>query len=272
MAEAPRGPAGARPRWLVVFPTAITLGNAMCGFGAVVALSGWTPAAGEGAVATAGWLILGAWACDMADGLVARMTGTSGAFGAALDSLCDVVGFGVAPAFLVGTLAAAAGVPGWLGWLAGAALLIGVLVRLARFDAEDAGDDGPDGHLWFRGLPSPMVGAVIAALGLAYWQARAGAGALAWADELQQLFVAGVVAAAMPVAAVALGALAVTSLRYPDLPKHYLKGLAPRWHLALLGLAVVALGPGLGLLAFFLAYLALGPFAGRRDQAAGGPS
>ena len=265
------GPAGAaRPRWLVAIPTAITLGNAMCGFAAVVALSGWTVAAGPGAVATAGWLILAAWGCDMADGLVARKTGTSGAFGAALDSLCDVVGFGVAPAFLVGALTAAAGLPGWVGWVAGAGLLAGVLIRLARFDAADEGDADPEGHLWFRGLPSPVVGAVIAALGLAWWQAATGAGAMAWTGEPVQRLAAQAVAAAMPAAAVLVGVLAITTLRYPDLPKHYLKGLAPRWHLALLGLGVIALGPGLGLLAFFAAYLALGPLAGRRAHPAGG--
>ena len=270
MAEAPGRPASERPRWLVAIPTAITLGNAGCGFAAVVALSGWTPAAGAGAVATAGWLILAAWGCDMLDGLAARMTGTTGAFGAALDSLCDVVGFGVAPAFLVGALASAAGLPGWLGWGTGAALLACVLIRLARFDAEDVTDGEPEGHLWFRGLPSPAVGAVIAALGLAWWQAMTGAGALAWADALTQQAAARLIAGAMTPAALLVAILAVTTLRYPDLPKHYLKRLAPRWHLVALGLAIVVLGPGLGLLAFFLAYATLGPLAGRRPQATGG--
>lgn len=270
MADVPPGSPAGRPRWLVAIPTTITLGNALCGFGAVVALSGWTPAAGEGAVATAGWLILAAWGCDMADGLAARKLGATGAFGAALDSLCDVVGFGVAPAFLVGALTASSGLPGWLGWMAGAALLSGILIRLARFDAEDVADDGPEGHLWFRGLPSPAVGAVIAALGLAWWQAAAGAGAMAWASELTQLLIAQAIATCIPAVAVLVALLAVSTLRYPDLPKHYMKGLAPRWQLGLLGLAVIGLGPGLGLLAFFVAYLALGPIAGRLAQGAGG--
>lgn len=264
MPEPLPGPASGGPGWLVAIPTAITLGNALCGFGAIVALSGWTPAAGEGAVATAGWLILAAWGCDMVDGMAARKLGTSGPFGAALDSLCDVVGFGVAPAFLVGALAASSGMPGWLGWLAGAALLAGVLIRLARFDAEDVADDGPDGHMWFRGLPSPAVGAVIAALGLAWWQAAAGAGALAWASEMTQLLAAWAIASAIPAVALIAALLAVSTLPYPDLPKHYLKGHAPRWHLVLLGLAIVGLGPGLGLLAYFGAYMVLGPLAGRR--------
>lgn len=261
-----------RPRWLLAIPTAITLGNALCGFTAVVLLAGWTPAAGPWAVATAGWLILAAWVCDMLDGLAARMTGTSGAFGAALDSLCDVVGFGVAPAFLVGTLAQAAGLPPAWGWIAGGALLSGVLIRLARFDAEDAGGDEPDGHLWFRGLPSPVVGTLVATLALTWAQAVGGTGALAWLDAGQQVSVAEWLGRGMPVAGLLLAVLAVTTLRYPDLPKHYMLRLAPRWHLAVLVVAMAALGPGLGLLAFFLAFTLFGPLVGRRAAAPGGTS
>ena len=255
----------AKPGWLVAVPTAITLGNALCGFGATVLLAGWTPAAGPGAVTAAAWLILAAWACDMVDGLAARLTGTSGKFGAALDSLCDVVGFGVAPAFLVGTLAAGGGLPPACGWAVGGALLACVLIRLARFDAEDAGGDEPDGHLWFSGLPSPAVGTVIASLALTWGQAVAGSGAFAYLDAGSQATIAEWLASGVPVAGLIVAALAVTTLRYPDLPKHYMKRLAPRWHLALLAVAVVALGPGLALLGFFLLFTLLGPLAGRRE-------
>lgn len=252
----------AKPGWLVAIPTAITLGNALCGFAAAMLLAGWTPAAGPGAVTAAAWLVLAAWACDMVDGMAARLTGTSGKFGAALDSLCDVVGFGVAPAFLVGTLAQA-----WWGWLAGGVLLAGVLIRLARFDAEDAGEDGPDGHLWFRGLPSPAVGTLIATLALTWGQAVSGSGVFFYLDAGTQATIAEWLARGLPAAGLIVAALAVTTLRYPDLPKHYMKRLAPRWHLALLAVACVALGPGPGLLAFFLLFTVLGPLAGRRAAA-----
>lgn len=49
------------------------------------------------------WLILAAAVLDLMDGLVARLTGTESLFGAQLDSLADVVAFGVAPAVLIYT-------------------------------------------------------------------------------------------------------------------------------------------------------------------------
>ncbi|MEB3329251.1 MAG: CDP-alcohol phosphatidyltransferase family protein [Candidatus Sericytochromatia bacterium] len=257
---APRAPRRAGLAWL---PNAITLANALCGFGAVVAVAGWTPDQGSFPVALAAWLILGAWLCDMADGTVARLIGTTGRFGAALDSLCDVVGFGVAPAFLAGTLARAAGWSELLAWGAALVLLACVLVRLARFDAEDAGDTGPEGHLYFRGLPSPAVGVLVATLGLWFAQVARAYGIGSWGPDT--LVAESVwLGQAMPLVALLAGALAVTVLPYPDLPKHYLKRLAPRWQpLVVLGLGAV-LGYGPVLFGFFLGYALVGPWLGRR--------
>lgn len=268
-ARSPRLTLGQRLRPAI--PNAITLGNAMCGFGAIISLAGWTPESGSWPIALASGLILGAWVCDMLDGTVARVLGSTGSFGAALDSLCDVVGFGVAPAFLVGTLAHAAGwSPGW-AWGAGAFLLACVLVRLARFDAEDVADSGPGGHMFFRGYPSPAVGVSIAALGLTFAQAAKEVGLGTWgAPALTGLNLT--VAGIFPYAAVLVGALAITTWRYPDLPKHYLKNPRLLWQPGLVFVVGVGLGFGPALVAFFLLYALLGPLGGRKRRALKSPA
>ncbi|MEB3197802.1 MAG: CDP-alcohol phosphatidyltransferase family protein [Candidatus Sericytochromatia bacterium] len=250
-------------------PNAITLGNAMCGFGALVTLSGWNAEAGWWPIKLASWLILGAWVCDMLDGAVARMTGTTGKFGAALDSLCDVVGFGVAPAFLVGVLGVAAGWSPYFAWGAGAALLACVLIRLARFDAEDVADTGAGGHMFFRGFPSPAVGMTVAATGLTFAQAAQELGMGTFTrPELTGLNLA--VASAIPFVAIVVGLLAVTTWRYPDLPKHYARRTAPWWHPVVVLVAAIGLGPGPALLGFFGLYALTGPLFGRRRRPAPG--
>lgn len=238
-----------RSRWLSILPTCMTLGTALCGFGAIAAVTTYS------APGAAAWLILGAWVCDMLDGLVARLTRTTSPFGAQLDSLCDAVGFGVAPAVLVGLHGA--GSPSLWSWLAGAAVLVAVLVRLARFNVLHVDEEG--GHLYFMGLPSPAAGVSLASLVLAvgwlhtgHWLvAKLPAGlALAWSTALE---------ATLPVLALVVAGLMVSKVRYADLPKHYLRKLKPRWHLLLLVVAAVAIAPEPVLAAFFLGYLTLTP-------------
>ncbi len=86
-----------------VFPTLITVGNLLCGFGALTLAA--TAVSREGRIE---WMRL-EWACylvlcamvfDLLDGQVARMTGSTSRFGGELDSLADLVSFGVAPAMI----------------------------------------------------------------------------------------------------------------------------------------------------------------------------
>src|ERR1700686_2560213 len=97
---------------IAVLPTLLTLGNGICGLAAIAFASKIYPehpAAGDEAnFVYAGWFILFAMVFDMLDGYVARLTKTASDFGGELDSLCDVVSFGVAPAFLLLKLG-----PGW---------------------------------------------------------------------------------------------------------------------------------------------------------------
>src|SRR3569832_618213 len=83
----------------------------------------------------AGWLIFLAMIFDALDGHVARLAKTTSDFGAELDSLCDVVTFGVAPAFLLVKMC-----PGFtfhhsqMVWVIAAAFACCAALRLARFN------------------------------------------------------------------------------------------------------------------------------------------
>ena len=100
-------------------------------------------------------LVFFAMICDLFDGKVARMTGTDGAFGAELDSLADVVSFGVAPAMLLHRLVLGeSGVWGdgeRLIWLVSVVYAVFTAIRLARYNVES--EEGGGGTM-FKGLPA----------------------------------------------------------------------------------------------------------------------
>ena len=165
-------------RTIAVFPTLLTLGNLICGFFAiVVAARIEKPAAVKvvnifdtGNVMLSGCLIFVAMIFDGLDGYVARLTRVSSDFGAQLDSLCDVVSFGVAPGFLLVKMC-----PRFTYlhdravWVIAAAYAACAALRLARFNVETSDDDD---HLHFSGLPSPAAAAVIAGFAIMFFALR----------------------------------------------------------------------------------------------------
>src|SRR5207248_6808202 len=156
---------------IAIIPTLLTLGNGVCGFAAILCASRIPAGASVGAdpnFALAGWLIIAAMLFDALDGYVARLSKTASKFGGELDSLCDAISFGVAPAFLLLRLG-----PAWdpqrpiLHQLCtGIAVLYMVcaILRLARFNVENTPD--PASHRRFRGLPSPGAAGCLASLGI----------------------------------------------------------------------------------------------------------
>lgn len=132
-------------------PNAMTCGNLLCGcLGLVMAL--------RGHLELASWLIGLAAVLDFGDGFVARIVNVSGSFGKELDSLADVVTFGVLPAAVVFQLA-------WfqeLGAVSYGAFLIAVLsaLRLANFNIDTRQSES------FIGLPVPANALLIAAFPL----------------------------------------------------------------------------------------------------------
>jgi CDP-diacylglycerol---serine O-phosphatidyltransferase len=136
---------------VVVMPSAFTLGNLFFGFWAIVS-------AFNGNFRWAGWFIVFAGILDMLDGRVARLSGTGTRFGAELDSLVDVISFGVAPALLMYFLDFSNA--GRFAWILCYIYVVAVALRLARFNVLSAGKPSTG---WFTGMPSPAAGMTLAA-------------------------------------------------------------------------------------------------------------
>jgi CDP-diacylglycerol--serine O-phosphatidyltransferase len=149
-----------------------TLGNAVCGMGTVLAAMTYVQTGAVSRIYAASALIFAALVFDVLDGRIARWRQTSSALGRELDSLADVISFGVAPA----ALAFACGMRG--GW---DALILVYFVccgvsRLARYNvtAESmSGESGKVSH--FEGTPIPTSVLLTAVLAWAAWQRRVGA-------------------------------------------------------------------------------------------------
>ena len=136
-------------RVVIVVPSLFTLFNLFFGIWAIVLAS-------RGEFYRAGWYIFFAGILDTLDGRVARLSKTGTRFGAELDSLVDVVSFGVAPAFLIYQLEFASG--GQAEWIFCYFYVMAAAIRLARFNITQAGRAKRS----FIGLPSPAAGMTLA--------------------------------------------------------------------------------------------------------------
>ncbi len=153
--EAPRP----RRKGIYVLPNAITLAALFSGFYAIVmAMNGRFDVAAVG--------IFCAAILDSLDGRVARMTNSQSAFGEQMDSLCDMVNFGAAPALIV--LEWALKDLGKIGWIAAFVYISAAALRLARFNT----NIGVVDKRFFQGLPSPAAAALV--MGLIYVMDDAG--------------------------------------------------------------------------------------------------
>ncbi|MDF1701793.1 MAG: phosphatidylcholine/phosphatidylserine synthase [Planctomycetota bacterium] len=167
-------------RTVQVLPTLMTAGNLMAGVLACAYMIDASAFLADGAgsdglaqanayFAKAAWLIFLGMLLDGMDGRVARMTNSTSDFGAQLDSLADVVTFGVAPALIAKTLLGISfvDVPGRLLFVFCLIYVLGAALRLARYNVESerlSRDDKPHVTRVFRGLPSPAAAGVVAAL------------------------------------------------------------------------------------------------------------
>ena len=143
---------------LFILPNLFTLSSVLCGYNAILILSD-QPTADD--FYRAALLIVFALFFDGIDGRVARLTKTQTAIGVQLDSLADVISFGVAPAILVyhwslAELGTAGMIVGFLYVAAGA-------VRLARFNVTSTGDDGQPERpaKYTQGLPIPAAAGIL---------------------------------------------------------------------------------------------------------------
>ncbi len=220
-------------RTISIFPTLLTLGNLICGFFAIVVAARIdsplkTMSASANILADAhdlmesGWLIFLAMIFDGLDGYVARLARTTSDFGAELDSLCDVVSFGIAPAFLLVKMCPLF----TLGhdqavWIIAAAYGACAALRLARFNVETTDDDE---HLYFSGLPSPAAAAVIAGFAIMFYGLRHYPGPLKEGIDTCLQYV-------LPFFGLLLALLMVSRIRYPHVTNRVLRGQRSFGHL-----------------------------------------
>ena len=149
----------------------LTLVNAACGVAAIFLVMMYVSSASTTHYFVAAGLVLAALIFDVLDGRVARWRHTHSALGRELDSLADIISFGVAPAIL----AFAAGLRG--GW--DSLILIYFVCcgvsRLARYNiTAESLSEGGDKVAYFEGTPIPTSVVLVAVLVLCVWQDRVG--------------------------------------------------------------------------------------------------
>ena len=225
---------------ITILPSLVTIINGVCGFAAIVLASkggdsgimaGITgkmpvpqmPASSEFSYfAMSGYMIILAMIADMLDGRLARMNKNTSSFGGQLDSLCDIISFGVAPAFLMLKVLEYK-MSGFTGsnpttgtflerfiWVAAAGYICCAAIRLARFNVENEEDESA--HMSFVGLPTPAAAGVIVSLVILHQ------------ETLPSL---NVIIYALPFCALGSAALMVSRIPYPHILNQYLRGKKP---------------------------------------------
>ena len=255
-----------RIRTVAVLPTLFTLGNLVCGFFAVVVASR-IPAPQSAEVPRAieiqfqnprqvmqqldredpthnlwicGGLIFLAMVFDALDGHVARLAKVTSDFGAQLDSLCDLVTFGVAPAFLLVKMCPAFSFahPQAI-WFIAALFAACAALRLARFNVETGQDQD---HMQFSGLPTPAAAAVIAGFAILSYTVRKESTFDVYTVELYRE----AIQVLLPLFAVLIALLMVSRIPYPHIVNQVLRGQRSFGHVVMLvfALAVVMIVRG----------------------------
>src|SRR5262244_1879250 len=153
-------------RSLSIVPSLFTIGNIFCGYYSIISTlrGNWDYAA----------ILIGiGYILDGLDGRIARLTKTASEFGVQLDSLADVITFGVAPAILAFSwgFSASEGIEGsvakhvhQLGSVATFAFVVCGALRLARFNLQTKKPPEASAKRYFVGLPIPAAAGMIAAV------------------------------------------------------------------------------------------------------------
>jgi CDP-diacylglycerol--serine O-phosphatidyltransferase len=239
---------------IAILPTLLTLGNGVCGFAAIAYASKIGPTSSEAQmnfyfVLSAG-LILGAMVFDALDGYVARLSKSASDFGGQLDSLCDAISFGAAPAFLLLRLGQ--------DWerplirqavaMIAALYMVCAVLRLARFNLENSPD--PGSHKRFKGLPSPAAAGCLASLAILRSELPAAM------NGLDETMVRHFVKVWAPLGALLVALLMVSRIPYPHFTKQLLRGRRSFRVVvqAVLVVFVIALTPELAFFLLFWAY------------------
>ena len=229
-----------------VLPAVFTLLNGLGGFAAIhfaakdglgVALD--TPGAIFNLKMAAMFIFI-ALICDMLDGRLARITRTTSDFGAQLDSLCDIISFGVAPALLIlrSTISILRSQIEYLPveriiWCIAGLYLACTALRLARFNVETDVDESA--HMDFRGLPSPGAAACLAAMVLLFTHLMD----KNWVWLPNRNLLIGM-SFTRPILTLATAGLMVSRFRYAHLINQYIRGRRPFGYLVKLVFVLLA--------------------------------
>ena len=144
-------------------PTAFTLANGVCGLAAITVVTSHTGHHSQVDLAFyAAVLIFLGMVFDVLDGHIARMTKQTSQFGKELDSLCDVITFGIAPVFIMLTYSDI--LQRRFLWGIGVLYAVSAILRLARFNVQK-NEHAPTSY--FQGLPTPMAAGAIASFAIA---------------------------------------------------------------------------------------------------------
>jgi CDP-diacylglycerol--serine O-phosphatidyltransferase len=222
---------------ITILPSLVTTLNGVCGFGAIVFAAGGSPIGQfSNHMVIACYLIFVGMIADMMDGHLARLSQSTSSFGGQLDSLCDIISFGIAPAFIMLSL-----ITGLLAesnlvsqpiiirglWLCALVYVCCTAIRLARFNVENEKTHSDD-HSTFTGLPSPAAAGLVCSLTLVY-------------EMYEKTGPTAIIPIVLPMLTMGAGVLMVTRIKYPHIPNYYLKGKKPISYLIILLLPVWAL-------------------------------
>jgi len=278
-----------RLKAVAVLPSLATLGNLLCGFGAIYMcvlsadwrgadlarptlnnprFEAWFPTY----LAIGAYLILLSMVLDALDGRLARLARKTSDFGAQLDSLSDVVSFGVAPALLVmciirpifggSEVEGLARVLWRVQWVALAVYPCCAAVRLARFNVENVADESA--HRSFKGLPSPGAAAAVVSIVILHEE---------YIRDAMPQYSRLVSHLSVPLVFIC-GLLMVSRFKYPHFVNTFLRGRRPLSHIiAILAvvLAMAMIDPRLTFALLACGYALWGPVLGLVRRASGRP-
>ena len=186
-----------------------TLANAVCGTGALFSMMTYLQTTEVRHVYFACGLVVAAFIFDVLDGRIARWRQTTSAMGRELDSLADVISFGIAPA----VIAYGCGMQGLYDRIVLAYFVACGVSRLARFNITAEALSGDDGKVkFFEGTPIPTSLLLVLLLLAAAWQ-----GALHESLWFGQVVFAGFTLHPMVLLFAVSGSLMVSRIRIPKL-------------------------------------------------------
>jgi len=214
---------------IYLLPNTLTLCSMLLGFYSILSTI-------KGNYVYAAWAILFATIFDGLDGWVARLTNSTTKFGIELDSLSDLVSFGVAPAVMMYKWALAPF--GRIGWAAAFWFMACGALRLARYDVQMGSTESKS----FTGMPIPGAATIIASLILFYHE-------MLDMPPGKNILILGLT--------VLLAFLMVSTLKYHGAKEIDFRQRKPFWILVafVLGLTIIVMHPPISLFLFAMIYL-----------------